>query len=57
MEHPELHRFRPAVLAFLVAVSVALELAVHVALGMETVYSHFFYFPIVLIRIYAEEAR
>lgn len=49
MEHPELHRFRPAVLAFLVAVSVALELAVHVALGMETVYSHFFYLPIVLI--------
>jgi len=48
MEHPDLQRFRPAVLATLVAVSVALELVVHVALGMETVYSHFFYFPIVL---------
>jgi len=42
MEHPDLQRFRLAVLVALVAVSVALELVVHVASGMETVYSHFF---------------
>lgn len=41
-------RPKAAIVVFLVAVSVILELVVHVGLGMEAVYSHFFYVPIVL---------
>lgn len=43
-----LDRPKIAIIVFFVAVSVILELVVHVGLGMETVYSHFFYVPIVL---------
>lgn len=45
-------RQKAAIVVFLVVVSVILELVVHVALGMETVYSHFFYIPIVLAAVW-----
>lgn len=41
-------RYRPAVLLVLVGISVALEIVVHHAMGIEVVYSHFFYVPVVL---------
>jgi len=41
-------RYKPAILLLLVAVSVALEAFVHHAMGIEVVYSHFFYIPVVL---------
>ena len=41
-------RYKPAILLLLVAVSVILEAVVHHAMGIEVVYSHFFYIPVVL---------
>jgi len=41
-------RYKLAILLFLVAVSVVLEAVVHHAMGVEVVYSHFFYIPVVL---------
>ncbi|HQK55884.1 MAG TPA: HEAT repeat domain-containing protein [Methanolinea sp.] len=41
-------RFKLAILLSLVALSVALEAVVHHAMGIEVVYSHFFYIPVVL---------
>ncbi|MDI9633292.1 MAG: HEAT repeat domain-containing protein [Methanolinea sp.] len=57
MRFPPLHalrdgRARPAVLAVLVSLAVALELVAHVLLRMETVYTHFFYIPIVLAAVW-----
>lgn len=39
---------KPAILVVLVGLSVALEIGVHGLLGIETVYTHFFYIPIVI---------
>jgi len=41
-------RYKLAILLSLVALSVALEAVVHHAMGIEVVYSHFFYIPVVL---------
>ncbi len=41
-------RYKPVLLLLLVAVSVGLEAVVHHAMGIEVVYSHFFYIPVVL---------
>lgn len=57
MKFPPFHapgdgRARPVVLALLVSLAVALELVVHALLGVETVYTHFFYIPIVLAAVW-----
>jgi len=41
-------RYKPVVLGILLALSVSLEIMVHLVLQIDVVYTHFFYIPIVL---------
>jgi HEAT repeat protein len=50
--HPVTGDYRLPVLAGLILVSLLLELVVHWYLGIEVVYSHFFYIPVVLAAIW-----
>ena len=43
-----MNRYRLGILLLLVAISVALEVVIHNWMGIEVVYSHFFYIPVVL---------